>query len=82
MPTLKHLDLGLNKLSALPAQLLLCVPNLEHLFIDCNQIEYLPPELAELNNLRVVHLQSNHFSYVPASLFFTRTLKEIGLEWF
>ena len=82
MPLLNYLDLGKNLLSSLPAAFYQSIPKVQTLLLDNNQIEFLAPELCDLTHLKTLHLQANHFSYLPASMFFTMELAELGLEWF
>ena len=82
MPSLTYLDLGKNLLSSLPAAFYQSIPKVQTLLLDNNQIEFLAPELCDLTHLRTLHLHANHFAYLPASMFFTMELQELGLEWF
>jgi len=81
LPILEVLDLGCNQLTRVPAKFFESVPNLSQLYLDNNQIEFLPPELCDLTSLKHLAIQLNHFSYIPASLFYL-DLESLGLEWF
>ena len=52
LPNLEILDLGCNKLTRVPAKFFESVPNLQQLYLDNNQIEFLPPELCNLLSLK------------------------------
>lgn len=81
LPTLEVLDLGCNKLTKVPAKFFESVPKIQQLHLDNNQIEFLPPELCNLVCLKHLAIQLNHFSYLPASIFFL-DLESLSLEWF
>lgn len=52
LPILEVLDLGCNQLTRVPAKFFESVPNLSQLYLDNNQIEFLPPELCDLTSLK------------------------------
>ena len=52
LPILEVLDLGCNQLTRVPAKFFESVPNLSQLYLDNNQIEFLPPELCNLTSLK------------------------------
>lgn len=78
LPNLEYLDLGHNQLQN--TNFLHQIPSIRTLFLDNNQIEYLQPYFPPC--LTHLHLQNNHFSYLPCALFALDKLQELGLEWF
>lgn len=56
---------------------------LQSLFLDNNQLESVPAEIAELESLQVLHLQENRLMKLPASIFTLPNLYRgsFGIEW-
>ncbi len=56
---------------------------LKALYLDGNQLESIPAEIADHENLQILHLQDNRLAEVPASIFMMPGLRDgqLGIEW-
>ena len=63
-PTLKKLDLASNSLHHIPT---LLTPLLEELYISSNHLVSLPGELKNLENLRILGVENNHFTHLDCA---------------
>lgn len=77
LPSLEHLDLGMNKLSDLPN---LATSRLKTLVLSSNRFEHLPPSLFHLPTLEVLELHDNRIQRLPPGLGNLRTLQELSLS--
>lgn len=80
LPMLTVLDLSKAKLSALPAEFILKIPNIESLMLANNHIVTLPDELGLLKKLSRLSVFDNNIQTLPASVGRLTSLQYLDLH--
>ncbi|RKP30914.1 hypothetical protein METBISCDRAFT_15191 [Metschnikowia bicuspidata] len=80
LPMLTVLDLSKAKLSALPAEFILKIPNIESLMLAKNHIVTLPDELGTLKKLSRLSVFDNNIQTLPASVGRLMSLQYLDLH--
>lgn len=78
---LTYLDLSENKLTSIPAQLIINnMMNLTQLYLDFNLLKQVPPEIRYMARLKVLSLNYNDIDCLPDSLSALETLQYLGIK--
>ena len=71
-----------NILNKIPSEISRWKQTLIYLNLAENHLDSLPNEIGQLTKLNSLHLEHNHFLYLPLSILNLGNLKELGLDWF
>jgi Leucine-rich repeat (LRR) protein len=78
LTNLARLDLQRNSLRDMPEIYLLT--NLQRLYLNDNQLQYISPEISKLSNLDVLHLQYNNFVSMPKEVSLLKNLYDFRFK--
>ena len=79
MKNLRHLDLGMNKITTLPPEIGQ-LKKLEKLELRENNITTLPPEIGQLENLQDLDLSYNNITTLPPEIGQLENLQDLDLQ--
>lgn len=77
---LNILDLSKAKITAIPAEFMIKIPNIEKLVLDKNHLVTLPQELGQLTRLSYLSIYSNNLQAVPSTIGNLSNLQYLNLH--